>query len=125
MVTKSTSEAKNSVISALCNNLPSFCMGFTFKMHGFPASHPGQECVSPPQECVGDDISFTVLASKHDTLSGNNALSSWLFMAWLEAEWAVNAHTSSYSTNSCYMCIRERTKPLHVEQPPKKQPLSK
>lgn len=76
MVTKSMSDAKTSVISALGNNSPSFGMGFTFEMHGFPASHPGQERMSPPQECVGGDISFTVLASKHDTLSGNNALSS-------------------------------------------------
>lgn len=67
------------MVRALCNNLPSFCVGFTsecVQMHGFSASHPSQECMAPPQECVGDDISFTTLASKHDALSGNSALSS-------------------------------------------------
>lgn len=64
---------------------------------------------APAQECVGDDISFTILASEHDTLSGNVELIFQLFMAWPWAERAVNVCATFHSINSCYMYVRERT----------------
>ena len=108
------------MIRALCNNWPSFFMGFIFEclqMFDFSAKQPsGQEQDGPSTGMCRWWHFFHILASKHDTLSGNNVLSSWLLMAWLLAEWAVNACTIFYSINSCYTCVGQGTQMLNVEQ---------
>lgn len=74
--------------------------------------------MAPPQECVGDDISFTILASKHDT--------DLVTMHWApDCLWHSSRRnglwtpTLLHSIHSCYMCVRDRTQPLDVQQAPK------
>lgn len=112
-----------------CNNWPSFCVGLYMRVSTdawlfCQTAILAKNRTAPPLECVGGDISFTTLASKPDTLSANNALSSWSFMAWNPAEWAVNSCTIFYSINSCYTCS-EREHSRSILSRRKKQPLSK